>query len=116
MAQPLVPATPPARPGGWAAAHVAGLLALVLGVVGFMVVALTADKFWATPDWRLTVPFFVATVAAAVVSLVRREGTPALPLLGLGLAGAAMVLGWFLITAIVIGVTAVIILILSTVM
>ena len=49
-------------------------------------------------------------------SLVRREGTPALPLLGLGLAGAAMVLGWFLITAIVVGVTAVIILILSTVM
>lgn len=118
---PLPPAPPPMRPEArpgvpWLAAHAAGLLALVLGVVGFLVVSLTQETFWAQPDWRLTVPFLVATVAAAAVSFARREKTLALPLLGVGLAACAMVLGWFLIMGIVVGVTALIILVLSVAM
>jgi len=97
----------------WLARHPAGLAALGLGVAAFAVVALTADKLWATPDWRLTVPLLVVTAAAATVSLVRREGAPALPLLGVGLAAAAVVLGWFLITAIVVAATGVVLLLLS---
>ena len=91
----------------------AGLAALALGVTAFCVVALTQDKFWATPNWHLTVPFFVVTTGVAVVSFVRKEHAVALPLLGVGLAAAAVVLGWFLITAIIVGATALIILILS---
>ncbi|MEZ4365455.1 MAG: hypothetical protein R2939_04095 [Kofleriaceae bacterium] len=108
---------PEASPGApWLAAHAAGLIALALGVVGFLVVALTQGEFWEMPDWRLTVPVLVATVAAAAVSFVRREKTIALPLLGVGLAASAVVLGWFLVMGIVVGVTALIILVLSAVM
>jgi len=97
----------------WLARHTAGVAALALGVIGFAVVAFTADKVWATPDWRLTVPILVVTAAAATASFVRREGAPALPLLGVGLAAAATVLGWFLITAIVVAATGIVLLILS---
>lgn len=115
------PPAPPLRPHtgaaagapNWLTAHLAGMIALVLGVGGFAVVSLTTEKFWTTPDWRLTVPILVATVAAAAVSFVRRERAVALPLLGVGLAAAAVVLGWFLITAIVVAVTAIVILLLS---
>ena len=100
----------------WVKQHAFGLAALVLGVVGFSVVALTQAELWASPDWRITVPFFVVTLAATVVSLVRREKPVAISLLGFGLSAAALAMGWFLVTAIVIGVTAVIILLLSVVM
>ncbi|MCE9573444.1 MAG: hypothetical protein K8W52_09820 [Deltaproteobacteria bacterium] len=114
-APPLRPHTDgvPGPSSNWFAAHVAGLIALVMGVAGFAVVSLTTEKFWSTPDWRLTVPILVATAAAATVSIVRRERAVALPLLGVGLAAAAVVLGWFLITAIVVAVTAIVILLLS---
>jgi hypothetical protein len=95
---------------------VAGIVALALGAVAFAVVAATQDHFWATPDWRVSVPGFAATAAAAAVSLVRRERAHAWWLGGLGLAGAALVLGWFMMLAIVIGVTALLIAILHHVM
>ena len=90
-----------------------GLGALALGVTGFLIVSLTARQLWATPDWRVSVPFLIATTAAAAMSFVRRERAVALPLLGVGLAAAAVVLGWFLVTAIVVGVTTIVILALS---
>jgi len=113
---PLAPqaATGLRRP--WIVDHAAGVVALVIGAVGYAVVALTQEPFWATPDWRLTLPFFAAAVVATGVAVARRERGLALPLAGLGLAAAAMVLGWFLLTAIIVGVTAVVILILSQVM
>ena len=106
----------PAPQLAWFAAHLAGLIALVLGVTGFLITSLTQEQFWQTPSWKITVPFLVATVAAAAVSFVRKERALALPLLGVGLAAAAMVLGWFLIMGIVVAVTALVILILSAVM
>ena len=105
-----------APPIAWFAAHAAGLIALALGVIGFLVTSLSQEKFWTTPSWKLTVPFLVVTAAAAAVSIARKERALALPLLGVGLAAAAMVLGWFLIMGIVVGVTALIILVLSAVM
>ena len=100
----------------WLAHHAAGAAALALGVIAFVIVAMTQDRLWSTPDWRISVPGFVATAAAAAVSLARREKLPALWLCGLGLAGASLVLGWFLMLAIVVGATAALILILHSVM
>jgi hypothetical protein len=113
---PLRPEAGSTRPRSWPAQHPAGLTALVLGALAFMVVSLQQRPLWATPDWRLTVPAFVATLTAAIVAFARKEGTPALALLGVGLAAATLVLGWFLVTAAIVLVTAVLILILSAVM
>ncbi|MCA9673756.1 MAG: hypothetical protein KC464_01850 [Myxococcales bacterium] len=114
--RPLKPAASTGPEPQWFKHHAVGLLTLLIGVVGFIVVATQQDQFWDQPDWRLAVPFFVAAVAGGAVSLARREGAIALPLLGIGLAGAALVLGWFLVFGIVVGITAVAILILSHVM
>jgi len=104
------------REGPWALQHLAGLIALGLGALGFVVVTLSQDRIWASPDWRITVPFLVATLAAAAASIARREGMWVLPLVGVGLAAAALVLGWVVITGIVIAATVVVILILHAVM
>ena len=92
------------------------LVSCGLGLVTFIVVAITQDAFWSTPDWRVSVPGFALTAAAALVSLVRREHGPGFWALGLGFAGAALVLGWFMMLAIVIGATFLLMVILSTVM
>jgi hypothetical protein len=96
------------------ARHAAGAASLALGILAFIVVAVTQDAL--TPDPRISVPAFALTAVAAGVSLARRERAYPLWLAGLGLAGAALVLGWFLMVAIVVGVTAILILILHSVM
>lgn len=111
----LKPATSPA-PANFFVQHAVGLGTLVLGAVAFVVTTLTQDAFWSLPDWRLTVPFFVATLVGTIVSFARKEGTPALPLAGLGLAGVTLVLGWFFVMATIIVVTSIVILVMSAVM
>jgi hypothetical protein len=106
----------PASQGEWVHQHLGGLAALVVGIVSFVVVAIVQDPLWSTPDWRLSAPGFAAAVVATFVSLRRRERAHFLWLLGLGFAGAALVLGWFLLLAIVIGATAILMLILNSVM
>ena len=103
------------RKGG-DARRVAGVLALGLGALAFVVVAVTQDRLWATPDPRISVPGFALTAIAAVASIARRERAYPLALLGLGLAAAALVLGWFLMLAVIVAATAVLILILHSVM
>jgi hypothetical protein len=101
----------------WLARRKAAVAALGLGVAAFLVVAIGQGQLSTTPDWRLSVPGFVATAIAAAVSLARREpGGYWLWALGLGLAAASLVLGWFLMIAIVIGATVAVILILHAVM
>ncbi|HEY5925410.1 MAG TPA: hypothetical protein VIV11_27185 [Kofleriaceae bacterium] len=100
----------------WLAQRPWALVALALGLISFIVVATSQDQMWATPDWRISCPGFALTAIAALVSLAKRERGHVLWLVGLGLAGAALVLGWFVMLAIVIGVTLVLMLILSTVM
>ena len=109
----------PAAPSrwGWVVRRPAGLVALAIGVATFVTVVVAQPRLWATPDWRLSVPGAVVTALAAAVSLARREhGAYALWLVGLGLAGASLVLGWFFLFAIVISATAILILILHAVM
>lgn len=79
-------------------AHAAGLVAMTVGAVAFIVVVIRQKELWSQPDVRLTVPLFVATLVPAAISFVRKEGSYALPLLGLGLAGASIVMGWFFAT------------------
>ena len=100
----------------WLARRPAALAALALGVIAFVVVMVSQRELWSTPDWRVSVPGFALTAIAALVSIARAERGWSLWLVGLGLAAAALVLGWFLMLAIVIGVTVVLILILHSVM
>jgi hypothetical protein len=97
-------------PRPWLVAHLAGVIALAIGAIGFIAIAFTQDPLWATPDPRRSVPVLVATAIAAAISLARREGAIAVPLLGVGLAAAALVLGWFLLSLVVIAATAAVIL------
>ena len=107
----------PIENGPWLARRKVALVALVLGALTFTVVAIAHPNVSNLPDWRLTVPGFAATVVASVLSLVRREPQGYwLWAIGLGLAGAAIFLGWFLMLAIVIAATAIVILILNAVM
>jgi hypothetical protein len=104
-------------PRAWLGRHVAGVLALVLGALTFIVVAVSQPHLWASPDPRISIPGFTATLIAAIFSWGRREsGAYPYWLAGLGLALAALVLGWFLMLAIVIGATVVVIAILHAVL
>jgi hypothetical protein len=95
----------------------AGVVALVLGIASFAVVAIAHPAISSLPDWRLSVPGFALTAVAAIASIVRREPQGYwLWALGLGIAGAAIVLGWFLMIGVVIAATAIVILILHSVM
>lgn len=99
--------------GAWIAKRKAAVAAGVLGVLSFFVVAVTQTEFWATPDWRISVPGFVLTAIASGLSLARREpkGYWIWPL-GLGLAAASIVLGWFFMIAVVVAGAALLMLIL----
>jgi hypothetical protein len=110
------PLRPAARSRGWLARRPAGAIAVALGLASFVVVAVAQPALWATPDPRLSVPGLAVTGVAAVASIARRERAYPLWLAGLGLAGAAVVLGWFLMLAIVLGATVALILILHAVM
>ena len=104
-------------PGAWLAQRPAACAAAVLGVLSFIIVAISQGELWSTPDWRISVPCFAITAIASLVSLARKErGAYPLWTIGLGLAAAALVLGWFLMLAIVIGATVVVLLILHAVM
>lgn len=102
--------------GAWLVQRPFAVAAAVLGVIGFVVVSATQTKFWAAPDWRVSVPAFAVTAAASLVSIARREKGHAVWLIGIGFAGAALVLGWFMMLALVIGVTLLLMLIVHSVM
>jgi len=102
---------------GWVTQRPAAVVAAALGLASFIVVAVVQPVVWSTPDWRISVPGLAAAVIATLVSVARREPAGyALWLVGLGLAGAAVVFGWFLLGTLVIGVAVVLILILHAVM
>ena len=100
----------------WLASHAAGVAALGLGVLAFVVVAVSQHELWSTPDPRITIPGFLITALAATASIARRERAYPLWLGGVGLAGAALVLGWFLMLAVIVAATAALILIVHSVM
>lgn len=117
-ARPLAAATAATQESmaSWVARHPLGLAALVIGAVGFVVTFMVQDPLWSMPAPRLTVPFFGAALVTAVLSVARKEGTLILPITGLALATLAIVLGWFLMMAIIVGIAAILLLIMSMVM
>jgi hypothetical protein len=94
-----------APPPGRAAA----VVALALGVLAFVMSAAVRDHVWAATDLRIGLPGFLLTAVAAGISVLRRERAYGFALAGVGLAGAGLVLGWFLMFAIVLGATALVI-------
>ncbi len=104
----------PHRP--WLVQNALAVTSLALGVVGFVVVVVTQQALWTIPDWRISVPAFVVTASVAGGSIARRERAYPIWLLGVGLAGASIVLGWFFLLAIVVVVTTALILILHALM
>lgn len=103
-------------PGAWLAKRPFALAAMVAGILTLVLAAVTNQTLWSTPDWRVTVPGLAVAVILAGVSLVRQERAWTLWLIGLGAAGAALVLGWFLLVVIVLVATVALMLILNTVM
>ena len=114
--RPATAAVGPEPAAQWLAKNATGLAALVVGAVGFVVTFMVQDPLWSMPDHRLTVPFFGLALVLAVVSVARRESTLVLPVAGVALAALAMVLGWFLVMALIVAVAAIVILIMSMVM
>lgn len=114
--EPQVQPPAGASRGGWLRGHVAGLIALAAGVATLVVVAVHRDGPWAAPDLRLALPGLGVTALAAGAALARRERAYALWALGLGAAAAACVLGWVVVTAVVVAVTAGVVLVLHAVM
>ena len=102
--------------GRWLVKNAASLVALALGVIGLVAATLSQDAFWATPDPRLTVPVLLATGVASTIALVRRERAYPAWLIGLGLAFATLALGWFVMVAIIVAATALLVVILHAVM
>lgn len=110
----LAPADPSAS--SWLASRPAALAAGALGLIAFIVVAIASGELGATPDWRISVPGFALTAIASIASIARKErGGYLLWMIGLALAAASLVLGWFLMVAIVIGVAVVAVLILHAI-
>ncbi|MCX5747028.1 MAG: hypothetical protein NT062_31545 [Proteobacteria bacterium] len=111
----LAPAEATSRTA-WLRARALSLAAFGLGLVSFMIVSMSQHELWATPDWRISLPGFVVTAVVAGLALARRAKGWPFWLCGLGLAGAAVVLGWFLMISIIVGVTLIVMLILHAVM
>lgn len=95
----------PATVMDWVRKHGAGLVCVALGSIAIVIGSLgylaAGEEIARIPDVRLTAPLLVAACAAAVASLVRREGAYALPVSGVAMAGAAMVLGWVIVVGII---------------
>ena len=109
----------PAPGAEWPRRHAAGLVACGLGLIGLGIAAYLqfgrGQRITDFPDPRVTVPFLIATLAAAITSLARREGRWQLPVAGIAMAASALALGWLLVVAIVAAVAVVVIAILSAV-
>lgn len=110
------------RPQGavdWIRAHLAGLACSTLGVLSVAIAALLCyggEEVTRIPDVRVTTPFLVAALVAAIASFVRREGVLALPIAGIALAASAMVLGWAIVVGVIAIVTVTVILIMQELM
>ena len=100
----------------WLQQRLAGVVALLLGSLTFLVVAISQNPLFSAPDPRISIPGFTVTLIAAIFSWGRRERALPYSLAGLGLATAALVLGWFMMLVIVIGATAVLIALVHVVM
>ena len=103
--------------GVWLARRKIAAVAGALGLLSLLVVLIGQPELAAVSDLRLSLPGFVLTVAASVLSLVRREPQGYwIWALGLALAAIAIVLGWFLMIMVIVAAAALLIFILHAIM
>jgi hypothetical protein len=106
-------AAPGRRP--WFLAHAASILSLSVGfaalIAGYWLQFHDRRDITQIPDLRVMLPLFGVTAAAGILALVRREPRPALPVMAIAFASAALVLGWFLLVLAVAAATVVVLLI-----
>ena len=107
-------------PKSWAARHAVGLATAAVGALSIAVTSIVhfghGQRLSVLPPLRLTIPFVVVAVGLAAYSLVRREGAWWLPLIGVALSTCAIALGWVVALAVIIGVTVLVIVVMSQVM
>jgi hypothetical protein len=102
--------------GAWLAKRKFAGLAGLLGVLSFLAVAISTTD-WEHPDWRVGVSGFALTAIASILSLVRREPKGYwVWALGLALAGLSIVIGWFLMMAVIVAGALILILLLNALM
>jgi len=113
-------ASPPPGAVAWLRAHAVGLAGCAVGLAAVAVASVLyfggGGDTPRIPDVRFTAPFLVVTLALAIAAMVRREGVWLLPVSGVALAAIAMVLGWAVVVAVIVAVTALIIAILHHMM
>jgi hypothetical protein len=99
----LEPAARPPQPSRWWIQHAAGTACFGLGVISIAIAAVLQMRqdalFEHIPDPRVTIPLWVAAAIACTASILRREGNYGLVVAGVGLASAALALGWVLVLA-----------------
>jgi hypothetical protein len=93
--------TPSSEP--WYRTHVGGLVAAVAGVASIIAAGFMQfgghREITQPPDARVTVPLLVLAIVGVAVAFVRKEPHRALAFSGIGLAAAAVALGWVLVAA-----------------
>jgi hypothetical protein len=93
--------TPSSQP--WYRTHVGGLVAALAGLAS--IVAAVFMQFGGhreitqPPDPRVTVPLLALAIVGVAVALVRKEPHRVLAFSGIGMAAAAVALGWVLVAA-----------------
>ncbi len=103
--------------GAWLARRKLAAVAGALGLLSLLIVLIGQPELAAVSDLRLSLPGFILTVGASIVSLIRREPqgywiwAPAL-----ALAAIAIVLGWFLMIMVIVAAAALLIFILHAIM
>ena len=106
-----------ASSGAWLAKRKLALVAAVLGLLSFIVVAIGSPELAAVTDLRLSLPGLILTVGASIASIVRREPQGYwLFAVGLALAGCAIFLGWFLMIMVIVAGAALLIFILHAIL
>jgi hypothetical protein len=102
--------------GAWIAKRKLAAVAGILGALTFLVVSI-ATTDWQNPDYRISIPGFALTAIVALLSLARREPKGYFVWgVGLALAGLSVVLGWFLMMAVVVAGVVLAVLILNALM
>lgn len=95
-------ATPPKRVP-WYQANAFGLGALGVGfaslIAAFVMQFGGEREITEVPDMRITIPLLIMAVGVGVTALVRREPWRAMAIAGMGMAGAALALGWMIVAA-----------------
>jgi hypothetical protein len=105
------------RHGPWYKRDMFGLACVAVGAIGLVIAIYlqfgSKREITTPPDLRVTIPLLVLALAGGITSLVRREHLRILPIVGVAMALASVVIGWLIIVAAVAAVAIVAILIIA---